>query len=804
MNLKNYAKKIKTMKNQTQVIDNQSITPPPPSPSLNTLSKMRAIYLLSIILLFSCGKDDEGKKDKKETTEEVIEKTKISGFVEKGPFVSGSTLTANELDKDLSQTGKTFTAVIKNNLGEFEIKNLKLKSPYVQLSVDGFFFNEISGGLSTSKITLYAISNVKDRNSVNVNILTHIQKPRMEKLMKDGKTFAEAKAQSLIEIGKSFYLSEKQLKGIKPEDIKLTGTDEASMILLALSAIILEGKTEAELTQFLAQYSDDLADNGVLDEEKIKKTISESSYRLSKWDKDGKRHIDKIREKIVAYYKKLGKKITIGDFGKYIDHNKNGDLSDYKTLKPDLLEWTAGWRDDKAYKAKIDHKTNKINIDVNSADFKTKVTLSAGVSISPDPNKVDDWTKEVSFTLSKGSITNTYKVKVTVDGKDIIKAKDSDIKTIVNTQIAKLGNTGDFNHIDVVEVTNMKELFQTSKFNGDISKWNVSNVTDMSSMFRNSQTFNQDIASWDVSNVTDMQFMFSQATAFNQDIGSWNVSKVTNMSGMFGITTSFNQDIGSWNVSKVTDMSEMFYGAVVFNQDIGSWNVSNVTYMKSMFYGATAFNQDIGSWNVSKVTNMSTMFNQAEAFNQDIGKWDVSNVTDMSGMFEYAKAFNKDIGNWNVSNVTDMIYMFMGATAFNQDIGSWDVSNVTDMRSMFSAGKSFNKFNKDISRWNVSKVTNMSGMFDKAEAFNQDIGSWDVSKVIYMSSMFQGAKAFNQDIGSWDVSKVTYMGWMFSGAKAFNKNISGWTVTKVTDCRDFSKDATAFTSANKPKFKCSE
>ena len=43
---------------------------------------------------------------------------------------------------------------------------------------------------------------------------------------------------------------------------------------------------------------------------------------------------------------------------------------------------------------------------------------------------------------------------------------------------------------------------------GDISLWDVSNVTDMNHMFYNSQ-FQGDISRWDVSNVTDMNFMFS-------------------------------------------------------------------------------------------------------------------------------------------------------------------------------------------------------------------------------------------------------------------------------------------------------
>lgn len=46
-------------------------------------------------------------------------------------------------------------------------------------------------------------------------------------------------------------------------------------------------------------------------------------------------------------------------------------------------------------------------------------------------------------------------------------------------------------------------MFHDSVFNGDISRWNVSNVTDMSFMFIFSN-FNRDISSWNISKVEDM------------------------------------------------------------------------------------------------------------------------------------------------------------------------------------------------------------------------------------------------------------------------------------------------------------
>jgi surface protein len=74
-----------------------------------------------------------------------------------------------------------------------------------------------------------------------------------------------------------------------------------------------------------------------------------------------------------------------------------------------------------------------------------------------------------------------------------------------------------------------------------------------------------------------MNGMFAVATSFNGNISNWDVGNVTSMNGMFVEATSFNQDISNWDVGNVTDMAGMFEGATSFNQDISNWNVGNVT-----------------------------------------------------------------------------------------------------------------------------------------------------------------------------------------------------------------------------------
>ena len=64
---------------------------------------------------------------------------------------------------------------------------------------------------------------------------------------------------------------------------------------------------------------------------------------------------------------------------------------------------------------------------------------------------------------------------------------------------------------------------RASSFNGDMSKWDVSKVTDMYSMFDSASSFNGDISKWDVSSVENVKSMFSQAELFNCDISKWDV-----------------------------------------------------------------------------------------------------------------------------------------------------------------------------------------------------------------------------------------------------------------------------------------
>ena len=84
-------------------------------------------------------------------------------------------------------------------------------------------------------------------------------------------------------------------------------------------------------------------------------------------------------------------------------------------------------------------------------------------------------------------------------------------------------------------------------------------------MFYKAHAFNGDLSRWDTSNVTTMMFMFSSARVFNGDLSRWDTSNVTNMAGMFRDARAFNGDLSRWNVSNVTDRLNIFYNCPIIN-----------------------------------------------------------------------------------------------------------------------------------------------------------------------------------------------------------------------------------------------
>ena len=111
----------------------------------------------------------------------------------------------------------------------------------------------------------------------------------------------------------------------------------------------------------------------------------------------------------------------------------------------------------------------------------------------------------------------------------------------------------------------------------------TSNVTDMSRLYQNGTIWLKDLSKWDTSNVIDMSFMFFNCyVAFsNQEgIDNWDVSNVRIMNSMFEMSYYYG-GLKNWDVSNVLYMNKMFLSSVYFGSglektDISNWNVNKV------------------------------------------------------------------------------------------------------------------------------------------------------------------------------------------------------------------------------------
>jgi hypothetical protein len=251
-----------------------------------------------ILFLTKCENDDS-------SSHSTIQN--ITGYAQKGPFINGSSITVYDLQSDLSPTGKSYNSQISDNKGTFQLSNISLSSDYVSLRADGFYYNEISGQQSASQITLYALSDISEKSDINVNILTQLEKSRVEYLMKNGKSFTDSKTQAQKEILAIFNIEKSVTEASESLNISESGDDNG--ILLAISSILQGYRLEGELTALLADISNDIKEDGVLNSGTLGSALIDQAIILD---------TTSIKNNLTKRYSDIGTAASVPSFGKYI------------------------------------------------------------------------------------------------------------------------------------------------------------------------------------------------------------------------------------------------------------------------------------------------------------------------------------------------------------------------------------------------------------------------------------------------------------------------------------------------------
>jgi hypothetical protein len=226
------------------------------------------VFIFIILILTNC----------EESVETGTEYT-VSGEVQKGPFSSGGEVVLNVLDETYDLTGETFITSITDNRGNFNISNIILNSSLIELTVEGVYFNEVLGENSEELLRLQAICDISMQNQINVNILTHLEKHRVQHLLSAGKALEEAKQsaqKSIFDIfGYDIY------EYIPSEELNIFDTGDMNAKLLAISVIIQANRDAAEINDLLANMSSDLKHDGKLDSKQIKNSLLKNSYLIN-------------------------------------------------------------------------------------------------------------------------------------------------------------------------------------------------------------------------------------------------------------------------------------------------------------------------------------------------------------------------------------------------------------------------------------------------------------------------------------------------------------------------------------------
>ncbi len=235
----------------------------------------------------------------------------INGAIQKGPFVQGSNITVQPLNKNLKPIGQMYTTQTTNDAGMFEMDGVNSK--YAEIIATGYYFDEVEGEISTAMLTLRSIADLNDGTQTNVNLLTTLTYNRIKHLVTNGgKSIADASQQAERELYTALGIPMELQPSVSCGAMNIANNGDGDGLLLAISAVVQEGRTVGELSEYVAKFATDLADDG-----QVAQTL------LEKFNLDGQHllHFEgRIKDNLEARYDALGIECNIPDYAQYLPY----------------------------------------------------------------------------------------------------------------------------------------------------------------------------------------------------------------------------------------------------------------------------------------------------------------------------------------------------------------------------------------------------------------------------------------------------------------------------------------------------
>jgi hypothetical protein len=199
----------------------------------------------------------------------------LKGAVSKGPFILGSPVVVSGIDSAGNPTGQSFPTEITDNFGDYTL-DFDYSGPAL-LSANGYYFNEITGGLSASSLTLEAYAQISGSSNevACINIVTQLTHDRVKGLLSAGSTISSASSQAEAELQAALGIGGVGFDAgtLAIQENVLGGDTNGNAYLLAVSAVFARaaldladgGPSDALLQSLINTIALGFADSGQID-----------------------------------------------------------------------------------------------------------------------------------------------------------------------------------------------------------------------------------------------------------------------------------------------------------------------------------------------------------------------------------------------------------------------------------------------------------------------------------------------------------------------------------------------------------
>ncbi len=242
-----------------------------------------------------------------------------SGVAQKGPLQLGSLVTAQELDASLSPTGKNYIYQINSDMGTFAANSNTYTSRYIDLHATGYYFDEVTNAVSSGPIILNGISDLGESSVLNVNLLTTLTYQRIKTLVTtQGMSIADARIQAENEVLAVLNIPNGSRFG-NFSSFDLSGGRDGDYILAAISAVFVLGNSSGPLSEIIADFQFDIAQDGVLNNAALKTALDSSARALD---------TEAVAANLSAKY--TPRVFTATDLNNWIDRHGDGVVGKFR------------------------------------------------------------------------------------------------------------------------------------------------------------------------------------------------------------------------------------------------------------------------------------------------------------------------------------------------------------------------------------------------------------------------------------------------------------------------------------------